>query len=81
MNYETKNNPGPLVYSPLLCLPTTERDKNTPLVFYGSMWPDKEHGFYRFAHRSYLTGRENDDETGELLSSSPHYFIIACRVE
>lgn len=60
---------------------TWQTNKNTPLVFYGSMWPDKEHGFYRFAHRSYLTGRENDDETGELLSSSPHYFIIACRVE
>lgn len=60
---------------------TWQTDKNIPLVLYGSMWPDKEHGFYRFAHRSYLTSRENDDETHELLSSSPHYYMMICRVE
>lgn len=55
--------------------------RKIPLVFYGSMWPDKEHGFYRFSNRSYLTTRGNDEITRELLSSSPHYYIVVCRVE
>lgn len=60
---------------------TWQTNKNTPLVFYGSMWPDKEHGFYRFSNRSYLTTRGDDEITRDLLSSSPHYYIIVCRVE
>ncbi len=60
---------------------TWQTDKNTPLVFYGSMWPEKEHGFYRFSNRSYLTSRENDEVRQELLSSSPHYYLIGCRVQ
>lgn len=60
---------------------TWQTDKNIPLVFYGSMWLDKEYDFYRFSNRSYLTGREDDEVRQELLSSSPHYYIIGCRMQ
>lgn len=79
---ETFDGEKPVPYFPIRYADNSwQTNKNIPLVFYGSMWPDKEHGFYRFSNRSYLTSREDDEVTRELLSSSPHYYIVVGWVE
>ena len=53
-------------------------DKKIPLLVYASSWEDKKYGFQRFCGASEL--EENDKDTEELLSSSPHYFLISYKV-
>jgi len=50
-------------------------DKKISLLVFASSWEDKKHGFQRFCGSAEL--QENDKGTKELLSSSPHYFLIS----
>lgn len=58
-----------------------EMNKNIPIMLYGTMWHDKEYNVYRFCGRDYLTNEENDEDTKEFLTSSPHFYIISYRIE
>ena len=53
-------------------------DHKVPLLVYASSWEDKKHGFQRFCGVTKLS--ENDEDTDELLSLSPHYFVISYKV-
>lgn len=57
------------------------QNKNIPLMLYGTMWYDEGFNVYRFCGRNYLTNETDDEATEELMSSSPHYYIISCRIE
>lgn len=58
-----------------------QQNKNIPLMLYGTMWHDEEFNIYRFCGRDYLTDESDDEATEELMSSSPHYYIISYRIE
>ena len=53
-------------------------EHKVPLLVYASSWEDKKYGFQRFCGVTKLS--ENDDGTEELLSLSPHYFVISYKV-
>lgn len=55
-----------------------ELDKEIPLMVYASSWFDKDIGSERFCGVVNLS--KNDDMTGELLSSTPHYFEVSYKV-
>jgi hypothetical protein len=50
-------------------------NEKIPLLVYASSWLDKKGGFQRFCGVANLT--RNSDKTTELLTSSPHYFMIS----
>ena len=66
-------NRSPLKYSlrPFK-IDTFEKDKFIPLLMYGSPWWDKDANIYRFCGETEIS----PDMKSEILSHSPHYFII-----
>ena len=50
-------------------------NEKIPLLIFASSWKDKQGGFQRFCGVVNLS--RNDIRTDELLSSSPHYFMIS----
>jgi hypothetical protein len=52
-----------------------KHNEKIPLLVYASSWEDKEYGYHRFC--GVVNLRKNDASTQELLSSSPHYFMIS----
>ena len=50
-------------------------NKKQPLLVYASSWKDKKWGFQRFCGVSEL--KEDDENSNELLTSSPHYYMIS----
>ncbi len=54
-------------------------NEKVPLLVYASSWLDKKHGFQRFCGVVNLS--KNDKDTNELLSSSPHYYMVSYHVK
>jgi len=54
-------------------------NEKIPLLIFASSWKDKQGGFQRFCGAVNLS--RNDEKTDELLSSSPHYFLISYLVK
>ncbi len=52
-----------------------ELNKKIPLLIYASSWLDKRYNVRRFCGVQYL--KENDEDTNELLNSSPNYVKIS----
>lgn len=52
--------------------------EKTPLMIFASSWKDPQYDFHRFCGVRHLS--ENDPDTEELLSSSPHYIVISYKV-
>lgn len=50
-------------------------NKKIPILVYASSWFDKEIGFHRFCGATNLS--DNDPQTIELLSLSPHYYMVS----
>jgi len=53
-------------------------NKKIPMLIFASSWKDKKYGFQRFCEAVNLV--ENDKDTEELLSFSPHYFLLSYTV-
>lgn len=58
-----------------------ETDKNVPIMLYGTMWYDEDFDVYRFCGRQWLTDEKGDEASKELLTSSPHFYIVYYRIE
>lgn len=52
-----------------------KQNDKIPLLVYASSWEDTEYGYNRFC--GVVNLRKNEASTQELLSSSPHYFMIS----
>lgn len=50
-------------------------NEKMPLLIYASSWKDKKYGFQRFCGSVNL--KIGDKDTDELLSSSPHYYLVS----
>lgn len=53
-------------------------NKEIPLMVFASSWFDEKIGLHRFCGVLHLT--ENHEDTEELLSKSPHYFMLKYKV-
>jgi hypothetical protein len=53
-------------------------DKKTPILIFASSWKDEKYDFQRFCGVVHL--KENDNNTNELLTSSPKYYLISYKI-
>ena len=56
-----------------------EHNVKIPLLAYASSWKDKKYGFQRFCGVVDLSS--NIEKTNELLTSSPHYYLISYLIQ
>ena len=53
-------------------------DTKIPLLIFASSWKDKQYDFQRFCGVAHL--KESDQQTNELLTSSPKYYLISYKI-